>query len=58
MNNGDIIQLMSMNTGKAKNDFCIFVYLKLKEHEIYCNGLAFVDGHITNLQWCPLMEAT
>jgi hypothetical protein len=58
MKNADIIQLMRMNTGKAKNDFYIFVYLSYKEHEIYCNGPAFVDGHITNLQWRPLMEAT
>lgn len=30
MNNADIIQLMRMNTGKAKNDFYIFVYLIYK----------------------------
>lgn len=30
--NADIIQLMRMNTGKAKNDFYIFVYLSYKEN--------------------------
>ena len=32
MKNADIIQLMRMNTGKAKNDFYIFVYLSYKEN--------------------------
>ena len=30
--NSDITQLMRMNTGKAKNDFYIFVYLSYKEN--------------------------
>lgn len=32
MKNADIIQLMRMYTGKAKNDFYIFVYLSYKEN--------------------------
>lgn len=30
--NADIIQLMRMNTGKAKNDFYIFVYISHTEN--------------------------